>query len=126
MLFLLRLTFWIALVCLLLPGTGGDNQRLMHSAEKTVADVQGFCVRNPDVCADVRAAMTSMLVKLKNGAELVQSWLTENTSQPGDGASRRSGKSGAGNEEPVQLVPKWQDSLGPSDKSVPWRGPSSL
>ena len=126
MLFLLRLTFWIVLICLLLPGTGDDNQRLVRSAEKTVADVRGFCQRNPDVCEDMRISMTSMLVKLKNGAELVQSWLTENASQPGDGASRGIGKSGAKNGEPVQLVPKWQDSLGPSDRREPWHGPSAL
>ncbi len=129
MLFLLRLTFWLALVCLLLPGTADDNRRIVRSAEKTVADVRGFCQRNPDVCEDMRITMTSMLVRLKNGAELVQSWLAENTSQTGDSgaaSSGGSGKAGARNGDPVQLVPKWQDSLGPSDKRVPWRGPSAL
>ena len=60
MLFLLRLAFWIMLVCLLLPGSREDNRRLMSSAEKTFEDVRGFCGRNPQVCDDARTTMTSL------------------------------------------------------------------
>ena len=62
--FLLRLAFWILVICLLLPGATQDNRKCSISAERTVADVRGFCGRNPDVCDDARIAMTSMLAKL--------------------------------------------------------------
>jgi hypothetical protein len=64
MLFLLRLAFWIMVICLLLPGSREDNRRLIVSAERTVSDMRGFCYRNPDVCEDVRLSITAMLVRL--------------------------------------------------------------
>lgn len=129
MLFLLRLAFWAGLICLLLPGSGDDNRRLMRSAEKTVADMRGFCQRNPDVCDEARVTMTSMLIKLKNGAELVQSWLAEDGNKPAEGGAASPAAPGNAQPatrsgEPLRIVPKWQDSLDPADKRVPWRGPS--
>jgi hypothetical protein len=129
MLFLLRLAFWILLICLLLPGSREDNRRLINSAERTVSDVRGFCQRNPEVCDDARASLTLMLSRLKNGAELVQTWMArENEAEDAPQAPVA--------QPPVQnppamapaprLVPKWQDSLNPSDKQPPWRGPSHL
>ncbi len=76
MMFLLRLTFWIMVVCLLLPGSREDNKRLISSAEKTVDDVRGFCGRNPQVCDDARATMTSIVSRLRSGTELLQIWLS--------------------------------------------------
>lgn len=134
MLFLLRLTFWILVICLLVSGSREDNSRLINSAERTVKDVRGFCQRNPDVCEDARIAMTSMLSRLKSGAEVIQTWLAD-----GDG----SGLAGevpssqqpapqervAPSSAPAQkfrIMPDWQDSLNPADKRVPWRGPAQL
>jgi hypothetical protein len=134
MLFLLRLTFWVLLICLLLPGSREDNRRLMNSAERTVSDVRGFCQRNPDVCEDARITMTSLLTKLKNGAELVQTWLAVEAKDGEAGAapsapaapqeSQPAPKGAAG--QPLRLVPRWQDSLNPADKALPWRGPAQL
>ncbi len=131
MLFLLRLAFWILVICLLLPGAPQDSRRIMTSAQKTVTDVRGFCVRNPDVCEDARSAMTVMLAKLKNGADLLQGWL----SPSGSKGSRPSGLypnmpapedpplAPRGGNQPMQIVPRWGDSLNQSDKAPPWRGP---
>jgi hypothetical protein len=129
MLFLLRMAFWIMLICLLLPGSHDDNRRLMNSAERTVSDMRGFCQRNPEVCDDARASLTLMLSRLRTGAELVQTWLAEE-------AGRTQDHGPAGQQAPLQilpapataprLVPKWQDSLNPADRQLPWRGPSPL
>ncbi len=132
MMFLLRLAFWILVICLLLPGQPQDNHRLLASAQKTVTDVRGFCVRNPDVCEDARVSLTAMLAKLKNGADLLQAWLAESAAkgpeagrmypqQPvpaGPPPARR------GADQPIQAVPRWSDSLSQSDREPPWRGPS--
>ena len=132
MMFLLRLAFWILVICLLLPGSPGDNRRLVSSAERTVSDVRGFCQRNPDVCEDMRITMTSVLARLKNGAELIEAWLAQDErsgegggtappAAPADGpAPSRAVK------QPPRLIPEWQDSLNPADRQVPWRGPARL
>lgn len=131
MLFLLRLAFWVLVICLLLPGAPQDSQRIVTSAQKTVADMRGFCARNPDVCEDARATMTVMLAKLKNGADLLQAWLS-----PSGGKSSRQGglypsmpapaeppSAPRGYDRPVQIVPRWGDSLNHSDRVPAWRGP---
>jgi Family of unknown function (DUF5330) len=133
MMFLLRLAFWILVICLLLPSSPGDNRRLMSSAERTVSDVRGFCQRNPDVCEDMRITMTSMLAKLKNGAEAIQAWLAHND-KSGEGSgiapSARAKAEGQtpskGLRQPPRFMPDWQDSLNPADKQMPWRGPAHL
>ncbi len=127
MFFLLRLAFWVMLICLLLPGSPQDNRRLITSAEQTVNDVRGFCQRNPQVCDDMRMSMTALLTRFRSGAELVQTWLAQQSSENEDHGSltergtsvHRLGRSDAS----PQPVTKWQDSLNSSDKQVPWRGP---
>jgi Family of unknown function (DUF5330) len=134
MMFLLRLAFWMLVICLLLPGQPHDNQRLISSAERTVNDVRGFCNRNPEVCEDARILMTSFLTKFKNGAELMQTWLAKDEARGTDAGAMFSGQPSPEVREPapkdaprpLQAVPKWQDSLNPSDKQVPWQGPSPL
>jgi hypothetical protein len=132
MMFLLRLAFWILVICLLLPDSPGDNRRLLSSAERTVSDLRGFCQRNPDVCEDMRITMTSMLTKLKNGAEFIQALLAQDDKNGGSGsaappAAPAEGQTAAkGGKPPPRLMPNWQDSLNPADKQMPWRGPSNL
>ena len=129
MFFLLRLVFWVMLVCLLLPGSPEDNRRLISSAERTMNDVRGFCQRNPQVCEDVRVSMTVLLARFRSGAEMVQTWLSQQNSESEDHSAapertaavpRKQGRSEAG----PQPITKWQDSLNASDKQLPWRGPT--
>ena len=130
MFFLLRLAFWVMLICLLLPGSHEDNRRLITSAEQTVNDVRGFCQRNPQVCDDMRMSMTALLSRFRSGAELLQTWLAQQggesekhgiTAEPGT-TIRKPGPS----ETSPQPVTKWQDSLSSSDKQLPWRGPTTF
>ncbi len=131
MFFLLRLGFWISLICLLLPSSREDNRRLMSSAEQTVKDMRGFCQRNPQVCDDVRLSMTSLLSRFKSGAELIQTWLAqydrEGGEQPASVPERilpqGSHRLGKGDQPAPQPVTKWQDSLNLTDKQMPWHGP---
>ena len=81
MFFLLRLAFWVMLICLLLPGSHEDNRRLITSAEQTVNDVRGFCQRNPQVCDDMRMSMTALLSRFRSGAELLQTWLAQQSGE---------------------------------------------
>ena len=141
MMFLLRLTFWIMVICLFLPSSREDNKRLISSAEKTVDDVRGFCGRNPQVCDDARATMTSIVSRLRSGTELLQIWLSDKNNHNKTSEAVASGDSPSLPSEPAaryqssdyqaqQTVPKaapqYRDSLNPADKEVPWHGPSRL
>ena len=57
MFFLLRMTFWLGLVCVLLPGSGGDAPAAkidpasaVSAAGAAVSDMRGFCERQPQAC----------------------------------------------------------------------------
>src|SRR6185312_17009290 len=57
MFFLLRMAFWLGVVCLLLPGTGAKSpdakinaNEAMTVASAAVSDARGFCERQPDAC----------------------------------------------------------------------------
>ena len=57
MFFLLRMAFWLGLVCLLLPGSGRkssdpriDPTQAMNVASAAVSDARGFCGRQPEAC----------------------------------------------------------------------------
>lgn len=142
MMFLLRLAFWVTLICLLLPASNEDSRRLISSAGQAVADMRGFCQRNPQTCEDMRVTMTALLTRFRSGAETLQAWLAQQGSEGEDRADaapglesrsavaaghpdsspvRRLGKS---NQLPLQPITKWQDSLNSADKQMPWRGPA--
>ena len=139
MLFLLRLGFWLMLVILLLPGSPEDGRRLVSSAGRTVSDVKSFCERNPEVCDDARVALTSIVSKLKSGAGMLQAFMSPDEKKDEDrivgvanqpkaqndqaGSLPNSPENAAGT--PPRAVPKWQNSLNPADKQMPWRGPAS-
>jgi Family of unknown function (DUF5330) len=140
MMFLLRLTFWIMLICLLLPGSREDNKRLISSAEKTVNDVRGFCDRNPDVCNDARTTANSLYSRLRSGAELLQNWLSNKRPDrlsevdpstnlpdvPTEPAPIYQHSDYQAQQTVPKVAPKYGDSLNPADKEVPWHGPSRL
>lgn len=59
MLFLLRMAFWLGVVCLLLPGSGSqstaptaklDAAEAVTVASAAVSDARGFCDRQPTAC----------------------------------------------------------------------------
>ena len=57
MFFLLRMAFWLAVVCMLLPGSKQaspeaqiDPTQAMTLAGAAVSDMRGFCDRQPDAC----------------------------------------------------------------------------
>jgi hypothetical protein len=130
MMFLLRVAFWLVVICLLLPSGRDDNKRLLSSAEKTVADMRGFCDRNPDVCADARSAMSVLLRKVRSGTESLQYWLSTISDEktPPDqpavdpGTFREIMIPDQRSQTPKAAV-EWRNSLNTADRQVPWRGP---
>jgi hypothetical protein len=76
--FLLRSAFWLTIVILLIPADPqfGEAPRVtvlnaLTAAQATVADLGGFCNRNPDVCLTGSAAIDVFAEKAGNGVEMI-------------------------------------------------------
>jgi hypothetical protein len=145
MMFLLRLAFWITVVCLLLPDSREDTKKLIASARKTAEDVRGFCERNPDVCRDAQVTATTVVTKVKNGIAVMEAWLasaaaTSETADKPEGLAREGTRdaakpaSGSAQHEkgsyaeqndggPPRMNTRWNSTLKDADKVPDWRGP---
>jgi Family of unknown function (DUF5330) len=135
MFFLLRMTFWLGLVLVLLPfgasqHSASDNEvsagEAISAASATVGDLRGFCGRQPDACA-VGSQMASTLgYRAHAGAKILYDRLTEamaprETGAVGNGAAQTlAGKSTA--EKSATERPS-QSTLSPADLGPAWRGP---
>ena len=82
--FLLRSAFWLTIVILLIPADpqSGEAPRVtvvnaLMAAQATVADLGGFCDRNPDVCVTGSAAIDVFAEKAGNGVEMIYHYFGE-------------------------------------------------
>src|SRR5271165_6063660 len=105
MFFLLRMTFWLGLVLVLLPT--GSSQRVpasdvgagdaISAASATVGDLRRFCTRQPDACTVGSQVATTLGYKAQAGAKMLYDFLTETL------ASKDTG-SAAGGSHPIRSV----------------------
>ena len=85
MFFLIRAAFWLSVAILFIPAdpeTGTDAPRVTASealvaARATIADMSGFCGRNPDVCTTGHAAVQLFSEKANNGVRLLYRYFNE-------------------------------------------------
>lgn len=110
--FLLRSAFWLTIVILLIPANpqSGEAPRVtvvnaLMAARATVADLSGFCKRNPDVCITGSAAIEVFAEKAENGVEMIHRYLGEGAADP-EGADADNG------------------TLTTDDLALPWQGQS--
>jgi len=89
--FLIRSAFWLTLVILLIPADpqSGEAPRVtvmnaLMAAQATVADLSGFCGRNPEVCATGSAAVDVFAEKAENGVDMIYHYF-EGTTPAGTG-----------------------------------------
>jgi hypothetical protein len=132
MFFLLRMTFWLGLVLILLP-SGSSQQapasevgasQAISAASATVGDLRQFCARQPDACTVGSQVATALGYKAQAGAKMLYDFLTESLA-PKETGSIASGphsvKSAMDKSSPVQSS---QNTLTPADLSPAWRGPA--
>ena len=92
--FLLKAAFWLAVVVLLLPTPDGrevvshngvpvDGTEAIGVARDLVADMSGFCTRNPEACDTGIAAAQAFGVKAQHGARLLYDYLDQFTGEDG-------------------------------------------
>jgi hypothetical protein len=121
--FLLRVTFWLGVVLILLPS--GGSQPLPKSqvspgeafsaASAAVSDMQKFCVRQPAVCEVGSQTAVTLGQRAQVGAKMLYEFLHE-----------RFGRDEAGATQPTGSLPARpsQHTLRPDDLSPPWQGPN--
>lgn len=84
--FLIRAAFWLSLVIAFIPVNPEDlreGQRpistgeTLFAAQAVVADIAGFCDRNPQTCGTGRELFSQFGAKAKAGARIVYDYLDE-------------------------------------------------
>jgi hypothetical protein len=147
MFFLLRLTFWLGLVLVLLPRepaeapttTQLDAAQAISAATAAVSDMARFCTRQPAACEAGGQAAALIGERAQGGARKVYQFLIEqNEREPAAGKTDdNTGKSGArtgaeprGAEHtgsiahPVGAMAAGDDTLTTADRRMPWRMPA--
>jgi hypothetical protein len=135
MFFLLRMTFWLGLVLILLPS--GSAQRApaasevgasdaISAASATVGDLRQFCARQPDACTVGSHVAIELGYKAQAGAKLLYEFLTEALAPHETGSVASSGSQHAGKfaTERASLGKASQNTLTPADLAPAWRGPA--
>ncbi len=91
MFFLLRMGFWLTVVCVLLP-TGGAKQtspdaqidatQAVTLASAAVSDVRGFCDRQPNACVVGGKVATAIGHKAEAGARTIYKFISAKLIDP--------------------------------------------
>jgi hypothetical protein len=147
--FLLRMTFWLGVIVVLLPR--GESQPASNAqisatdaisaATATVGDMRQFCARQPEACIVGSQAAVAIEDRAKAGAKRLYDMFNERLSaNENDGAiTVNSAKNAKAVPLPTARPPRhaaqdrnapqstsqtpWQNTLTPADLAPAWRGP---
>ena len=123
--FLLRLTFWLGVILVLLPSGGsqpvppsqvsaGDA---ISAAKTAVSDIHHFCERQRDACAVGSQVAATLGQRAQAGAKMLYEFLNE---QFGEDRTTSRGTTGS---VPLPVAKPSQHTLRPTDLEPAWRGP---
>jgi len=132
MMFLLRMTFWLGVVLVLLPSGGAKEtpsasgqgsaisaNEAVSAASATVSDMRQFCMRQPDACAVGAQAAVALGQRAQAGAKMVFEFLNERY-----GSRTASNAQGSATMKSAAVPGKpSQHTLTPTDIAPAWRGP---
>jgi Family of unknown function (DUF5330) len=134
MFFLLRMTFWLGLVLVLLPfgapqhSTSGNEvsaSEAISAASATVGDLRGFCGRQPDACAVGSQMASTIGYRAQAGAKLLYEALSEAMAPRETGSVGNTAAASKGIADKTVAERASQNTLTPADLVSPWRGPSA-
>jgi hypothetical protein len=125
--FLVRMTFWLGVVLILLPSGGsqpvpksqvgvGDA---FSAAKAAMSDMQQFCGRQPQVCDVGSQTAVTLGQRAQAGAKILYEFLQQQFGNDEPASAVQS----TGSVRP-STVPS-QHTLRPDDLSPPWRGPDA-
>jgi Family of unknown function (DUF5330) len=123
--FLLRMSFWLGVVLVLLPNVGSQPvpksqisaSEALLAAKDIVADIQHFCERQPEACVVGSQATVTLGQRAQVGAKILHEFLSEKFGSQESRSVRTKGS--------VLIPPARpsQHTLRPTDLAPPWRGP---
>jgi hypothetical protein len=128
MFFLLRMAFWLSVVCVLLPSGGTkttspdaqiDATQAATLAGAAVSDMRGFCGRQPDACVVGGKVAMAIGHKAEAGARTLYEFITAKLNE----------KSAPADKAAAKLVPAsatGQGTLTPDDMAPAWHAPVPL
>jgi hypothetical protein len=129
MFFLLRMAFWLCVVCVLLPSVGSqsndpdtqiDAKQAVTLASAAVTDARGFCDRQPDACQVGGNLVVALGHKAEAGARTLYQFISARLSEP---AGKTSGTAAA---KVVTVSGTGNGSLTASDMQPAWHTPVPL
>jgi hypothetical protein len=123
--FVLRMTFWLGVVLVLLPNVGShplpksqiSASQALLAAKDIVADIQHFCERQPGACVAGSQATVTFGERARVGAKILYEFLSEQFGSHEPRSVRTMGSI------PIPRVRPSQHTLRPTDLAPPWRGP---
>jgi hypothetical protein len=129
MFFLLRMAFWLGVVCVLLPGgmkqASPDSQidatQAVTLASAAVSDARGFCERQPDACKVGGKVAVAIGHKAEAGARTLYEFVSTKLNEKSAPAQ----KAAAGKTADTKVVPVSNvdhGTLTQSDLSPAWHG----
>ena len=129
--FLLRMTFWLGVILVLLPSFASGNKsdapatpggaqlsaaEAVSAASSTVGDLSRFCTRQPEACAIGAEAAAVLSEKAQAGAKILYRFLNDRRAAQNTGS--------VGQASPQSKAS--QNTLTPTDVSPSWRGPQPV
>ena len=115
MFFLVRVAFWLGLVCVLLPGSGSksgpelssvDTLKAMSAAGATVADMRGFCDRQAEACAVGGQVAEVLGHRAQEGAKTIVEFISQQMAEQTTGSARKSGSQNTLRSGPAGAAPE--------------------
>ena len=128
MFFLLRMAFWLGVVCVLLPGGGAkstspdaqiDATQAAAFAGAAVSDMRGFCERQPDACEVGGKVAVALGHKAEAGARTLYEFISAKLNE----------KPAAADKPGAKLVPvsdTGHGTLTQGDMAPAWHAPVPL
>lgn len=113
------------LVLFLLPSDGKESFALYTTAQRTIADLGGFCDRNPDVCENITNAFQRMLQKLKSATDSIEHML-QDAGIGGPSETYTDYEDGQGSPTSSLTPSPSSDTLTDQDRGQAWRGPNAI
>jgi hypothetical protein len=132
MFFLLRMAFWLGVVCVLLPGGGAtsneqnlDTAGAVSAATAAVSDMASFCNRQPDACLVGGKVAVAIGQKAEAGARTLYEMISTKIGEKAHGDKRPN--------ETIEPMPGHKSApialrgtLTPTDLATTWHAPVPL
>lgn len=115
MFFLLRMAFWLGVVCVLLPSGSKtaspeaqiDASQAVTLASAAVSDMRGFCERQPDACVTGGKVAVALGHKAEAGARTLYEFVSKLREKAGSSPKGGAKPGAEGTLTSADMMPNW-------------------